>query len=290
MKNESYESPTFTEHFEKTTPDVLYHYTPQEGLLGIVEKKKLWATKIQYMNDATEFRLALKMVRKELDRVIGNAHQASERTAAAGFQESLKGIEDINIFAACFCEDGDLLSQWRGYTRGRHGYAIGFDTDVLMQVADRGGFALGPCIYDRNVQSKIVHEVVLQCIKSELDFYTNRRLGFHGPLADILFRYGAFFKDASFQEEREWRLVSRPIVYNDDQLRFRPGSSTIAPYYALPINHEDGLPIRKVVVGPCPHTELSKSAVVALLTRHGDRRPLKGQEVAFSSTIPFRDW
>ena len=64
----------------------------------------------------------------------------------------------------------------------------------------------------------------------------------------------------------------------------------ITPYYKLPIGGKGALPISHVVVGPCPHMELSKSAVTALLMRKGLRGPLLGQPVAIGSKIPFRDW
>ena len=202
----------------------------------------------------------------------------------------MHGLEDINIFAACFCAKGDLLSQWRGYAGGNHGYAIGFDPDALMQIADRLGLTLGPSIYDVAVQRKIVQQAVTHCLMSELDFSSERRWGFHGPLADILFRCGVFFKNTSFVDEQEWRLVSTTVRYDDDRVRFRGGRSMLTPFYALPIRHEEGLPIRQVVVGPCPHMDLSKSAVTSLLMRHGNRGPLQGQQIAFGSGVPFRDW
>jgi adenosylmethionine-8-amino-7-oxononanoate aminotransferase len=34
---------------------VLYHYTSQAGLLGIINSKVLWASNIFYLNDTTEF-------------------------------------------------------------------------------------------------------------------------------------------------------------------------------------------------------------------------------------------
>ncbi len=68
---DDYVPPAFTEHFKTVPPEFLYHYTGQDGLLGIVEKAELWATKIQYMNDATEFGLALSMARDELKSTIG---------------------------------------------------------------------------------------------------------------------------------------------------------------------------------------------------------------------------
>jgi hypothetical protein len=198
MTDRPYEPPAFVEHFEKSPPDVLFHYTGQTGLLGIVEKSELWATKIQYMNDATEFGLPLGLARQHLETIINSTHHTGEKSAAVALLESLKGIEDINLFAACFREGADLLSQWRGYAGGQHGYAIGFSTDALMQIADRDKFTLGRCIYDSAIQQKIVQEAVAHCINNEISLTVDRRLGFHGPLADILFRCGIFFKDSSF--------------------------------------------------------------------------------------------
>lgn len=36
--------------------DVLYHYTSQAGLLGIIANDSIWATDIRALNDWTEFR------------------------------------------------------------------------------------------------------------------------------------------------------------------------------------------------------------------------------------------
>jgi hypothetical protein len=290
MTDKPFEPPAFVEHFEKSPPNVLFHYTGQRGLLGIVERAELWATKIQYMNDATEFGLALGLARQHLEAIINSTHHAGEKSAAVALLASLNGIEDINLFAACFCEGADLLSQWRGYAGGDHGYAIGFSTDALMQIADRDTFTLGRCIYDPAIQHKIVQEAVAHCINDELSLTVDRRFGFHGPLADILFRCGVFFKDVSFWDEKEWRLISSTVLYYNDKIRFRSGRSMLTPYYALPIKNDDQLPIAFVVVGPCPHMELSKSAVTALLMRHGNRAPLQGSQIAFGSTVPFRDW
>ena len=33
----------------------LYHYTNMHGLVGIVKSKSIWCTKIQYLNDASEY-------------------------------------------------------------------------------------------------------------------------------------------------------------------------------------------------------------------------------------------
>src|SRR5215469_16252150 len=59
-------SSKFSEFQCSPPPDCLYHYTDQLGLLGIIEKRELWATKVQYMNDSTEFGLAVELAKTRI--------------------------------------------------------------------------------------------------------------------------------------------------------------------------------------------------------------------------------
>ena len=290
MANDAFELSSLKLHVREAPPGVLYHYTTQAGLLGIVQGEELWATKIQYMNDASEFDLALRLTRQHLDQIINATNHPSEKSAATELRNSLEGIGDINIFAACFCENGDLLSQWRGYTGDEYGYAIGFDSEALLHISHAGTFLLARCIYDPVVQRHIIEEAVALCLQSQLAFPPKGSWSFHGPLAQILFACGGLFKDASFEAEQEWRLISPTILYHDENIRFRSGPSMVTPYYRLSIMHEGQLPISHVVVGPCPHRELAKSAVTALLMQRGMRGPLNGQQIVLTSNIPFRNW
>jgi hypothetical protein len=281
----------FIECSRREPPEVLYHYTAQNGLLGIVEKAELWATKVQYMNDATEFGVSLDLARQRLESLLEetckDASARSFKTAYAELLRSLTGLEQINIFASCFCEDGDLLSQWRGYSSSG-GVAIGFDTRALTKVASEAGFILGKCVYELDIQRVIVNEAIEYCCQEDLA--GRAQWGRHGPLAEILFRCGAFFKDSSFSEEKEWRLVSPTVDFWHERLRFRPGRSMLTPYYAVPVAEGEAPLVRHIVVGPCPHMELAKSAVEALLMKHGLRGPLQGHRVALGSSVPFRNW
>jgi len=44
------------------TPKILYHYTSQDGLIGILKDRNLWASKIHYMNDSKEFSQTLHIL------------------------------------------------------------------------------------------------------------------------------------------------------------------------------------------------------------------------------------
>src|SRR5580698_8671217 len=96
-----------------TPPSILYHYTTTEGLLGIIESKELWATNILFLNDTSELVDAFKLFASELE---ANPIKLGERK---GWLQTmiLPSLEtaEVDHFVVSFCENGDLLSQWRAY-------------------------------------------------------------------------------------------------------------------------------------------------------------------------------
>ena len=47
-------------------PELLYHYTDQKGLLGIIENECLRATHSQFLNDLSEYRIAFGALLKKI--------------------------------------------------------------------------------------------------------------------------------------------------------------------------------------------------------------------------------
>ena len=89
-------------------------------------------------------------------------------------------------------------------------------------------------------------------------------------------------KHPKFKEENEWRLV---MWFPNEELRFREGKSMLIPYSAFYLSDEKkNMPIRRVIIGPTPHRELSKYSVEGLLEGNG----IKDCEISFSE-VPFRE-
>jgi hypothetical protein len=284
----TYDPPSFPKPVPLTQP--LYHYTNQLGLLGIVENEALWATKIHYMNDSTEFSAIFNMVANRLDTEENNTPTIPSSLPIPSRSMTLRAFATastaVNVCVVSFSINGDLLSQWRGYAKGDYGYSIGFNADKLTYFAAKGDFVLRPCVYDEEVQKRIVDEIC--------DYYLTstviNELAIVQQFTATVISYGAFFKDPSFSQEDEWRLVSQPLA--DRELHFRKGKSMIIPYckkMELRGSSADTL-IDDVVVGPCPHMNLSVAAVTALL--HGKRPTLSAgvKPVVRPSVIPYRDW
>ncbi len=282
--------PSFAQHVQTPLPEFLYHYTNQTGLVGIANNSELWATKINYMNDSTEFYTALQMAEEHLttrefdpkDTFSPLATLTLRKRTAINIWKVFERISSGgNIGVICFCIQDDLLSQWRGYAAGSVGFSIGFNSVLLKAYASKADFTLAKCVYDKETQAQIVAEIC--------DYYLQESIINSYGLGDIIKGFarslrecGAFFKSSSFAEEKEWRLVSSPIPVN--QLRFRVGKSFITPYGVLDIGKSENSCLANVRVGPCPHMDLSVSSVGLLLLRNGISPRVS------PSSVPFRDW
>jgi hypothetical protein len=301
------DSAIFEKLQEEATPAVLYHYTDQAGLLGIIGTGELWATKVQYMNDATEFTRVVELASKEIQRRIDNAKGIRDfELELLTFQlKNIHRITNINIFCVSFCRDPDLLSQWRGYSGQGSGYAIGFSAPGLLELTHRNSCRLGRCIYDEGAQVEIIRDLIDQAVHQAdrlyrtSEDYTSYMINFTlaSALENALIKLGSFFKDAAFVEENEWRLVTDVRFYGEEVLGFRTGKSMPIPYYRLNIRNVSWKnKIVQVTIGPCPHPELTRDAVIGLLVGNSVTTddwspdvPRTRPQVSLSR-IPYRSW
>lgn len=207
-------------------PPMLYHYTDADGLLGIVKTRTLWATDVQFLNDGSELVYAADKISshardraKELERSRPSDHWDSGRAEALyGVADGLDDHADgtaARVYVSCFCTQGDLLSQWRGYGRAG-GFALGFDTADLapvlrdrLQQVDYGDEVIAPLLDDLESVQPVGHPSVS---------------GFYWAQVTVL-PWLARVKDPAFAEEDEWRaiLVSAEEIPSD--LRFRTSAS-----------------------------------------------------------------
>ncbi|WP_456424497.1 DUF2971 domain-containing protein [Rhodocaloribacter sp.] len=313
------------DHLEKELsrkpPGLLYHYTSQRGLLGILKNNEIWATKIQYLSDGSEFvyfvdclkeRIGfdkdqckkLRSLNNEVAKRGGRVLSDEElNKLAEGIISPLESVKNRVVFVCSFSEEANLLSQWRAYCPPDGGFSIGFDSGILKEICNKGKsrFSLNPCIYEREKQNKIIDELIIEVI---------RKVGIHGAVLfekyddNMIYMHkfmeiASIFKHPSFCEEREWRLVSRvnfdQVTFNDDQVDFREGKSMIVPYFKIELPKETESPIKEVIVGPTPHKDLSIASVEGLLTRKKIKIEAEVGEENEKKTvkwcgIPYRTW
>jgi len=154
--------------------NLLYHYTTEAGLAGIIGGDNIRATHIRFLNDWMEFREAFtenygrilldsfgaglpRDLPADAQGVISRmlTRRTSEILAIAAGSESTNETFVCAFTSAALPEDndpGDRLSQWRGYSAGSQGFSLGFDSELLrrrVELNNRSAKAtLEQCVYD----------------------------------------------------------------------------------------------------------------------------------------------
>jgi Protein of unknown function (DUF2971) len=298
---------------DRVPPEILYHYTSQLGLIGMLNKKTIWASKIHYLNDSKEFAPALDLARCELTERIKASTSPVDRSRLELLRDTIDTtytieytIEGVNTCVCCFSELEDDLSQWRGYGGGSAGFSVGFTREWFTRVKETLGLSLIPCIYEPEDQQRLVQDEIDEFLatkaEKEPDYWDRNRSHRHpdrprtlvplphagNDFATRLAQIAPRIKHESFKDEIEWRLVAENVPAFE--LCHRPGASMLIPYYNIPIGDDDKVDsIREIVVGPTPHPDLSAASVRSLAIAAGLDNPdniLKTK----TTSIPFRNW
>ena len=277
-------------------PDLVYHYTTDSGLLGIIREKCLWATDIRYLNDSKELHYTLELASGHLQQLQRGTYPEQEANLLEEWHRAISNVQRFPVYVAAFSRHQDKLSQWRAYGRGT-GYAIGFTPQVLWQ-ATIGFTHIGAwfrCVYSKDEQLDLLNEAtthLLEAFRSTKipdppDDVTHR-MGFEIAFFYHLFTLAACFKHPSFEEEDEWRLVFQEMR-SEKQIphrHLREGRRMIVPYLKVPLTLKDGtLRLDELIVGPTPHKDLAVEAVRLLLDQEG-----VVHDGVKPSETPFRDW
>lgn len=274
----------------------LYHYTDQNGLLGIIKNKEIWATKIQYLNDENEYRLANKLAQRALEFLLKNKEYSSHEFRIRRFLASLDNYQDNNLCVCSLSEHGDLLSQWRGYARSHGGYSIGFDKDELQKVVEGKGYKLVKCIYNESEQVQAITKVILDSLEKFIDFDEPNQDDVHVSsdsskyFCNQLSCVSSYIKDSSFKEEAEWRIVALVRFQN---LEFRPGKSMLIPFTRISLDSSPVNLFSEFIVGHTPHAFLAEKATQAFLLSQFPPAENQTYECIFrvkKSKIPYRSW
>ncbi len=249
-------------------PPILYHYTTPAGLLGIIDKKEIWASHSQYLNDQREFKHAIGIIEEQIAAMKKRNEHREHQELLDEMASVLKNRESINVCVCSFSEEGDNLSQWRAYG-GAAGFSIGFAGHFLRAAAEGKGFWLVKCIYDeaeqRSWMRTLLTDVLSQNAHRELNGGEDRKIP-GGSLAAWVNRYAPILKHKSFAEEKEWRIISHPLSCPFNGFDFRPGTAMLIPYYKILLTTDiQTFQIEEIVVGPTPHSRQSRRSLQSLL-------------------------
>ena len=251
--------------------------------MGIIESRQLRASELRYMNDSTELLYALDLLQTA---ITARAQKATDdKFLLSNFSHWLHNhiTRGPMLFSASFRANGNLLSQWRGYSNHGKGISLGFNHQAIQSLASAQNFYLGECLYDVGKQQTLADRII-DCVTSMCNQHEEIGVVLQGIEADLM-SICALLKHPAFTEEQEWRLVS-PIFTSatSGSIAFREGKAMLVPYYVFDLEQEAEIKLDHVYVGPTPNAALSVSALTHYLTQKR-ARPAYGIS---ESEIPYR--
>jgi len=300
-------------------PELLYHYTDQNGLLGIIEKQEFWATDVRFLNDMEEFEAGLKIAVAMAEQAYSEFGEAGRIPVAYIESELRFSFSERPIFSISFAgplkrkealfasidDPGDRLNMWRGYSWNGPAYSIGLSREGNTTDTEGVDLYLQECSYLKDTKEKYLTEilnglgdVLNECIGKRIERVGNGtpiddavdeargelRKGFSRILPDLKSQLAAC-KHEGFWEEREWRITVCP-PQNDKRVFYKSGRFGITPRFPIRLRDSDGsLPITRIVVGPSPHITDSIESLNGFLKRNG-----YSHVQVSASKIPYRNW
>ena len=274
---------------------LLWHYTNGSGLLGIIQSGSLFATQVSCLNDAEEIKYASSIFKSALSTLKDDQTKGKEvRTLAEAALKYFGNDEDyvgsLPYFVACFTQLEDSIGQWQGYgARGENGYAIGFDPAGLTQ--------MGGLLVRVNYDKAKHEELAMKVASKTIDFYGEGVKGAESPEQwgeefltqwdEKITQLAPLIKDDCWAHEKEYRIIKLLVRGQLPELRILQKETMMTRHLPMKMITDvryPTLPIRKVIIGPCPHPSISRVSADTLLRQHG-----YPSGIAVSSKRPYRN-
>jgi len=115
--------------------DILYHYCSNESFYLIVSSKSIHMSSLSLSNDKKEGKLVTEVfmsIVNENDN--NNIYKRQLKDKLLALEQIVDGV------GFCLSEEGDLLSQWRGYADDASGVSIGFSRKNLNLIVEKFRF------------------------------------------------------------------------------------------------------------------------------------------------------
>ena len=234
---------------------------------------KLWATHFCYLNDSEELISGLKSFLREFvkkrrtiitvpDRNLNKIKEKVESFIDSTHDKSC--VRSMAYYPLSFCEDGNLLSQWKWYGK-EGGVAIEYDLGRCMFSGDKmfdnripsEGF-----LYDISYKASEHEKIFSEYIRDRNTYWTVNKMC--DRVAEEVCLLSLFMKNKSFEEEKESRLLFTITNPNEPKnlkpiLCFRKKGNFVVPYIEtkIYIKPRATAPIRSITIGPSENQDLT---------------------------------
>ncbi|MGE8294515.1 MAG: DUF2971 domain-containing protein [Pseudomonas sp.] len=261
--------------------NALYHYTDLNALLSIIRNKKLWLTGTNNLNDFRELNWATSLLSEKLFELSQKHGDEKTNMVWQIFHHTI-GVPYI----CSLTSDPDLLSQWRGYGDNAAGVAIGFKLSALpmkrpfplLSMIKDDSVSLHEVIYDKATQENLISAILEPIFsKPELDGQIHAAISL---ACTQLCGLAAMLKNPAFHEEREWRIIHRPMIMgregsNESEVMYsisppqqRVARNKLITYFEYDLRpDQEGQVFQEIVLGP--KCEVSDYDLSIFLTQNG---------------------
>jgi len=284
-------------------PQLIYHYTDDKGLKGVLESGCFWLTDVFSLNDPSEMAHGFTQAIKVLNASTAAGPPESKIFARRFEAFALEGaIQKIAHFFVCsFSAHKEDLGQWRAYADDGRGYALVFDGKTLAEeffgqtVEARFSNGTFRVLYDDAQLCAIYKQIidsmfdlislpwkrglpkdVTNAYMGELEFW----LTYH-VLQAIL-----FFKHEAYSNELEYRFLQIFRADSEPEVKFRQRPYSLVRYREFDWKKKVPLALRKIMVGPAADrkiaAEFARSCIRSFHTGH------EGDTEVVHSEIPYR--
>ena len=240
---------------QRTTKEILYHYTDFQALDGILRCAQLRVNNVLRMNDSAEMRHFMnrlsRAIAAQLERE-GRREQA--RAVQELFREEVK--KEYSAFAACFSFHRDDAAQWERYGNRGRGICIAFRRRYMQRIA-KGALSLQAVFYQDDMAGHPMVEVFCGLARSGTPL-TRETPEIQRAMREA-WACSVSFKHPSFSSEYEMRLVVSPFETGDTALRpcYHVTKERIKKYYPLDLKAmcgEIGIGmedlVAEIIIGP----------------------------------------
>ena len=223
---------------------LVYHYCDNYKMANILSGKTLRMSDIAKSNDYEEVKMFFPGILDAIEDEYRKDEfplQYMDRTNRDALGKLLDWEYDIlryefdrggvTNFVVCFCEEGDVLSQWRGYADNGKGCSLGFSVKELEDYCNtyKGILRFEQVDYKtvKEINVTIVEEAlkVLNELRGLRNWIVENLPSLNEEKIDKMFQYyfhqmissvlmsSLKYKNETFKEEQEWRLFFSQQIY-----------------------------------------------------------------------------
>lgn len=271
----------------------MVHYTRAETFLSLIRNREIWLRNTKCMNDFEEVEFGIRKIIEYFGgdmasnfwELLETTHPGSGgeiKSRFDGWLHDLKAETYITCVSEHLSEEDKLgrLSMWRAYGGGA-GVALIINPGVMLRESDSLAAYSYPVFYFNEIEACGAFKAFTDRLIAEKEIIGKLKLEeLVHYVFEVLQSYAFCLKHPGFKEEREWRVVFRPNYENSQYIKGSVVSINGIPQkiYKLPLENipEEGLHgmsinelLEHVIIGPCDHPFVIKSALVEELSACG---------------------